>query len=40
MAEDKLTKRADDFSEWYNQLVIKADLDDYAPVRGCMVVKP
>ncbi len=40
MAEDKLTKRADDFSEWYNQLVLKADLADYAPVRGCMVVKP
>ncbi len=40
MAEDKLTKRADDFSEWYNQLVLKSDLADYAPVRGCMVVKP
>ena len=40
MAEVKLTKRADDFSEWYNQLVLKADLADYAPVRGCMVVKP
>jgi len=40
MAEDKLPTRADDFSEWYNQLVLKADLADYAPVRGCMVVKP
>ena len=40
MAEDKLTTRAEDFSEWYNQLVLKADLADYAPVRGCMVVKP
>jgi prolyl-tRNA synthetase len=40
MAEDKLTKRADDFSEWYTQLVLRADLADYAPVRGCMVVKP
>ncbi len=40
MAEEKLTKRAEDFSEWYNQLVLKADLADYAPVRGCMVVKP
>ena len=28
------------FSEWYNQLVIKAELADYAPVRGCMVVRP
>jgi prolyl-tRNA synthetase len=40
MAEEKLTARAVDFSEWYNQLVLKADLADYAPVRGCMVVKP
>lgn len=40
MAEDKLTKRSEDFSEWYNQLVLRADLADYAPVRGCMVVKP
>jgi prolyl-tRNA synthetase len=40
MAEEKLTPRAEDFSEWYNQLVIRADLADYAPVRGCMVVKP
>ena len=38
MAEDKLPTRAEDFSEWYNQLVLKADLADYAPVRGCMVV--
>ena len=40
MAEEKLTTRAEDFSEWYNQLVIRADMADYAPVRGCMVVKP
>lgn len=40
MAEEKLPTRAEDFSEWYNQLVIKSDLADYAPVRGCMVVKP
>ncbi|MEP7136472.1 MAG: proline--tRNA ligase [Chloroflexota bacterium] len=40
MAEEKLTSRAEDFSEWYNQLVLKADLADYSPVRGCMVVKP
>lgn len=36
----RLPTRAEDFAEWYNQLVIKADLADYAPVRGCMVVKP
>lgn len=40
MAEDKLPTRAEDFGEWYNQLVVRADLADYAPVRGCMVVKP
>ena len=40
MAEDKLPTRSEDFAEWYNQLVIRADLADYAPVRGCMVVKP
>lgn len=40
MADEKLTTRAEDFAEWYNQLVLRADLADYAPVRGCMVVKP
>ena len=40
MAEDKLQTRAEDFAEWYNQLVVRSDLADYAPVRGCMVVKP
>jgi prolyl-tRNA synthetase len=40
MAEDKLPSRKDDFAEWYNQLVIKAEMADYAPVRGCMVVRP
>jgi len=40
MAEEKLPTRSDDFAEWYNQLVIKAEMADYAPVRGCMVVRP
>ena len=40
MAEEKLPSRSDDFAEWYNQLVIKAEMADYAPVRGCMVVRP
>jgi prolyl-tRNA synthetase len=40
MAEEKLTTRSQDFSEWYNQLVIRAEMADYAPVRGCMVVRP
>ena len=40
MPEQKLPTRAEDFSEWYNQLVLKAELADYAPVRGCMIVRP
>jgi prolyl-tRNA synthetase len=40
MPEDKLPTRNENFSEWYNQLVLKAELADYAPVRGCMVVRP
>jgi prolyl-tRNA synthetase len=40
MAELKLPLRSEDFSEWYNQLVLRAELADYAPVRGCMIVRP
>src|SRR6266403_401564 len=40
MADEKLPKRSEEFSEWYNQLVLKAQLADYAPVRGCMIVRP
>ncbi len=40
MTDEKLTPRSIDFSEWYNQLVLRAELADYAPVRGCMVVRP
>ncbi|HEX7973583.1 MAG TPA: proline--tRNA ligase [Anaerolineales bacterium] len=40
MPNDKLPTRSENFSEWYNQLVQKAELADYAPVRGCMVVRP
>ena len=40
MKTEKLPTRKENFSEWYNQLVIKAELADYAPVRGCMVVRP
>ncbi len=36
----ELTKRADDYSKWYNDLVLKADLADHSAVRGCMVIKP
>lgn len=34
------TKRTEDYSKWYNELVIKADLAEYSAVRGCMVIKP
>ena len=40
MDEKKLTPKSESFSEWYNQLVQRAELADYAPVRGCMVVRP
>ncbi len=40
MADMKLPTRAEDFSEWYNQVVLRAELADYAPVRGCMIVRP
>lgn len=40
MSDLKLPSRSDDFSEWYNQLVLRAELADYAPVRGCMIVRP
>ena len=36
----ELTKRTDNYSQWYNDLVIKADLAEQAPVRGCMIIKP
>ncbi len=36
----KLTKQSEDYSKWYNELVIKADLAENAAVRGCMVIKP
>ena len=35
-----LTKRSVDYSKWYNELVVKADLAEQADVRGCMVIKP
>jgi prolyl-tRNA synthetase len=40
MSELKLPSRAEDFAEWYNQVVLRAELADYAPVRGCMIVRP
>ncbi|HTK46768.1 MAG TPA: proline--tRNA ligase [Gemmatimonadaceae bacterium] len=41
MADDKkLTTRAEDFSAWYNEVVLRSELADYSPVRGCMVIRP
>jgi prolyl-tRNA synthetase len=41
MAEEKgLTPRAEDFSAWYNEIVLRAELADYSPVRGSMVIRP
>jgi prolyl-tRNA synthetase len=37
---EKLITRAEDYNEWYNSLVLKADMADYGPVRGTMIVKP
>jgi prolyl-tRNA synthetase len=38
--DDKLVSRSEDYNKWYNTLVVKADLADYGPVRGTMIVKP
>ena len=41
MASDKaLTKRDEDFSAWYNEIVLRAELADHSPVRGSMVIRP
>src|SRR5947208_2440243 len=39
MAE-KITPRAQDFSQWYQDVVLQAKLADYSPVKGCMVIRP
>lgn len=40
MAEEKIPKRSEDFSGWYNAIVEKAELAEHSPVRGCMVIRP
>jgi prolyl-tRNA synthetase len=37
---DKITPRAQDFSQWYQDIVLNARLADYSPVKGCMVIRP
>jgi prolyl-tRNA synthetase len=39
-SEQRITRRADDFSAWYNDVIMRAELADYSPVRGCMVIRP
>ena len=36
----EITPRAKDFAQWYNDVIMRAELADYAPVRGCMVIRP
>ena len=36
----KITKRSDDYNQWYIDIVTRAEMADYAPVRGCMVIRP
>jgi prolyl-tRNA synthetase len=38
--EKKITPRGEDFAAWYNDLIIRAELADYSPVRGCIVFRP
>ena len=38
--EAKITARSADFSQWYNDVIMRAELADYSPVRGCMVIRP
>ncbi len=35
-----ITKRSVDYSEWYTDIILKAELADYSPVKGCMVIRP
>ena len=37
---EEIVDQEDNFSQWYNQIVRKAELADYAPVRGCMIIRP
>ncbi len=39
-AKRGITPRAEDFAAWYNDVIMRAELADYSPVRGCMVVRP
>jgi len=40
MAEAKITTRSEDYSRWYTDVIAAAELADYAPVKGCMIIRP
>jgi prolyl-tRNA synthetase len=40
MSDKAITTRAADFSAWYNEVIMRAQMADYSPVRGCMVIRP
>jgi len=40
MAKNQLHSFQNELSEWYNDVILKAELADYAPVKGCMVIRP
>ncbi len=40
MADVKITKRSDDYARWYTDVIAAAELADYAPVKGCMIIRP
>src|ERR1700743_684002 len=40
MSNKGVISKEEDYSQWYNDLVIKADMAEYSPVRGCMIIKP
>ena len=40
MAEVKITKRSEDYARWYADVIAAAELADYAPVKGCMIIRP
>ena len=35
-----ITSKEQDYSAWYNDIILKAEMADYAPVKGCMVIRP
>jgi len=40
MADVKITKRADDYSKWYGDVIAAAEMAEHAPVKGCMIIRP